>query len=132
MIGVRRFTLDDAPGLFRLMEEEGTEWQEYYGDAGRKAYTDALLGGIAYVATSGERICGYIRCQPDYGFGIYVYDLLVGEPYRGKEIGKQLIERVNKDYPDDKIYILSDADPYYIKLGYERIGSVFQAKTHSE
>ncbi len=128
MISVRRFTLLDAPALFSLMEEEGTEWEEYYGDTGQPLYLEALQTGLTYVATDEDALCGYIRCHMDSGFGIYVYDLLVGKPFRGREIGKLLIEQIGVDYPDQTAYVMSDADPYYHKLGYERIGSVFQIK----
>jgi len=64
--------------------------------------------------------------EEDNGFGVYIYDLLVRKLYRGGQIGKALIEQFQHDFPEQSIYIMSDVDIYYEKLGYRRIGSVFQ------
>jgi ribosomal protein S18 acetylase RimI-like enzyme len=129
---IRKYISNDEAALFRLMEDEGIEWQDYYGDSGRRPYGEALRNDLVYVAMDESRLCGYIRCKEDNGFGIYVYDLLVGKPFRGREVGKQLIQQIEKDHPLQAIYVMSDADPYYRKLGYERIGSIFQVKHQSE
>ena len=42
--------------------------------------------------------------------------------------GEILMERVFKDYPNQSIYVMSDVDPYYEKLGYRREGSIFEVK----
>ena len=68
-------------------------------------------------------MCGYARCREDDGFGVNIYDLLVRKTHRGKQIGKTLMERVFKDFPNQAIYVMSDVDPYYEKLGYRREGS---------
>jgi len=46
--------------------------------------------------------------------------------YRGKEIGKKLLECLQQDYPDQVVYVMSDVDGYYEKVGYKRIGSIFE------
>ena len=58
----------------------------------------------------------------------YESDLLVRKSYRGRKIGKTLMERVLKDFPNQPIYVMSDVDPYYEKLGYRREGSIFEVK----
>lgn len=62
------------------------------------------------------------------GFGVYIYDLLVRKSYRGRQLGKTLMERVCQDFPSQTIYVMSDVDPYYEKLGYRREGSIFEVK----
>jgi predicted N-acetyltransferase YhbS len=54
--------------------------------------------------------------------------LLVRKTHRGKQIGKALMERVLKDFLNQAIYVMSDVDPYYEKLGYRREGSIFEVK----
>jgi hypothetical protein len=75
-------------------------------------------------------VCGYVRCREDDGFGVYIYDLLVRKTHRGKQIGKTLMEWVFKDFPNQTIYVMSDVDPYYEKLGYRREGSIFKIKAN--
>lgn len=123
---IRKFTPEDQDALFRMMEEEGSDWREYYGPEGRDRYLAALLGGASYVLWEDGILCGYIRCREDEGFGVYVYDLLVAKPFRGRHLGKALMEQVLLDYPGQAVYVMSDADPYYRKLGYKKIGSIFQ------
>ena len=50
----------------------------------------------------------------------------------GKEYGRLLLERVCMDFPNDTICVMSDVDPYYEKLGYEREGSVFIVRPKQE
>lgn len=124
---LRPFEPQDAQALFAMMEEEGAEWADYYGPSGRPRYLEALRTSRTYVAWEGEDLCGYVRCREDDGFGVYVYDLLVRPRFRGRGIGGRLMERAGQDFPGQALYVMSDVDPYYEKLGYERIGSVFQA-----
>jgi GNAT superfamily N-acetyltransferase len=54
--------------------------------------------------------------------------LLVRKSYRGRNIGKILMERVCRDFPGQTVYVMSDVDLYYEKLGYRREGSIFEVK----
>jgi hypothetical protein len=38
------------------------------------------------------------------------------------------MECIVKDHPERTVYVMSDVDPYYQKLGYPREGSVFEIK----
>ena len=114
--------------LFDMLVDEGDEWSDYHGSAGRNKYINALETSITYIACDDDLVCGYVRCREDDGFGVYIYDLLVRKSYRGKQIGKNLMERVCQDYPEQLIYVMSDVDRYYEKLGYHREGSIFEVK----
>lgn len=114
--------------IFNLLIDEGGDWSDYHGPIGRSKYIKALESSIAYIAYDETFVCGYVRCREDDGFGVYIYDLLVRKTHRGKQIGKTLMERVFKDFPNQPIYVMSDVDPYYEKLGYHREGSIFEVK----
>ncbi len=114
--------------LFNLLMDEGDDWSDYHGQAGRSQYIKALESSIAYVAYDGTQVCGYVRCREDDGFGVYVYDLLVRKTHRGKQIGKTLIDQVCKDFKEQPVYVMSDADGYCEKLAYERAGSVLEVR----
>ncbi|PKM57527.1 MAG: GNAT family N-acetyltransferase [Firmicutes bacterium HGW-Firmicutes-3] len=125
---IKRYCKEDEQQLFDMIKEEGEEWIDYYSDEGFKKYIIALASSITYVAYVKDVLCGYARCRDDDGFGIYVYDLLVKKKYRGKSIGKFLIEQACIDFSNQPVYVMSDVDPYYEKLGYKREGSIFEVK----
>lgn len=112
--------------LFDLLIDEGDEWRDYHGPVGRSKYIKALESSATYIAYDDNLVCGYVRCREDDGFGVYIYDLLVRKSYRGRNIGKSLMERVRQDFPDQPVYVMSDVDQYYEKLGLNRVGSIFE------
>jgi hypothetical protein len=75
-----------------------------------------LTGTLALTATTAQT--GAI----DGGF--YVYDLLVRQDHRGQGFGKQLIDHVRLFY--EPVYVMSDVDRYYEKIGMSKIGSIFE------
>ncbi|HOW23194.1 MAG TPA: GNAT family N-acetyltransferase [Sedimentibacter sp.] len=105
--------------------EEGEDWKDYHGEKGRSMYIKALKSSITYVVYDDAVLCGYVRCREDDGFGVYIYDLLVRKSYRGRQLGKMLMDQVCRDFADQTVYVMSDEDPYYEKLGYIREGSIF-------
>jgi GNAT superfamily N-acetyltransferase len=125
---IRQYIKADESLLFDLLIDEGDEWRDYHGVVDRDKYIKALESSITYIACDETLVCGYARCREDDGFGVYVYDLLVRKTHRGRQIGKSLMERVCQDFPDQPVYVMSDADPYYEKLGYRRKGSIFEVK----
>lgn len=125
---IRKYSKADDVMLYDMMREEGPDWECYYGDDAAERYREALNSSISYVAYEGDMLCGYVRCRDDSGLGLYVYDLLVKKNCRGRDIGRKLIERACSDYPDETVYVLSGADGYYEKMGYEREGSVYKIR----
>jgi len=111
-----------------MLKEEGDDWSDYHGEKGRDKYIKALKSSLTYVIYDDDILCGFVRCREDDGFGVYVYDLLVRKSYRGRQLGKMLMEQVCKDFSDQPVYVMSDVDPYYEKLGFQREGSIFIVK----
>lgn len=123
---IRRYVPSDAAQLFEMMRSEGEEWAEYY-DTGNARYRAALGDSIVFVAVDSRenRICGYVRARDDHGFGVYIYDLLVAKPQRGRNLGRRLMARICAEFPRDTVYVMSDVDDYYLKQGFRREGSIF-------
>jgi GNAT superfamily N-acetyltransferase len=117
---------DDEENLITLLEDEGEEWACYWKEDVVDKYRTALANSITYVAYEDDILCGYSRSLDDCGFYIYVCDLLVRRDRRGNGIGRELMECIYKDYPDQIVFVMSDVDEYYKKLGYRREGSVYQ------
>lgn len=123
---------DDEEKLMKLLENEGEEWSCYWAKDVADKYQAALANSITYVVYEGDILCGYSRSLDDCGFYIYVCDLLVMKEQRGKGIGRELMECIYKDYPDQIVFVMSDVDEYYKKLGYRREGSVYQVAGHEK
>lgn len=119
---------EDEAELMRMIEEEGEDWVDYWGHATAEKFKLALEQSITHVAYEGERLCGFTRSLDDCGFNILLMDLLVTPAYRGKNIGRQLINQICDDYPGHEIYVLSDNDGYYRRQGFHEVGTVFQLK----
>lgn len=123
---IRKYEISDENALMQMIEYEGEEWICYWSNENQEKYRNALRNSITYIAIEGEDVCGYVRALDDMGFYIYVCDLLVTGKCRGKSIGKQLMERLTINYPNQTVYVMSDVNEYYQKLGYPIIGSVFE------
>ena len=122
---IRKYNKADEKILFDLLIDEGDEWIDYHGPKGRSQYIKAIESSVTYIACHENIVCGYVRCREDDGFGVYIFDLLVRKSYRGNQFGKRLMDRVCEDFPNQQVYVMSDVDPYYEKLGYTKEGSIF-------
>ena len=124
---IRAYNKDeDEDKLMKMIEAEGEEWACYSDDAVSDKYKLALNNSITYVAYEGEMLCGYSRSIDDCGFYVYVCDLLVMPKFRGRKIGKKLMECIYTDYSNHIVYVMSDIDGYYSKQGFKREGSIFE------
>lgn len=122
---IRKYNkMTDESRLMKMIDDE--EGWDYANETLAEKYKVSLETSITYVACQDDILCGYSRSLNDFGEYIYVCDLLVMPAYRGKEIGRKLMECIYKDYPDQVVYVMSDVDGYYEKVGYKRIGSIFE------
>ena len=96
---IQRFSAADETPLFAMLKEEGDSWRDYHGEHGRARYLRALQASITYLLYAENELCGYVRCHEDYGFGVYIHDLLVRKQFRGRQYGRLLMEQVCKDFP---------------------------------
>jgi GNAT superfamily N-acetyltransferase len=114
----------DEDKLLKMIEEE--DGWDYADSSMVDKYKKALKTSITFVAYQGDTICGYSRSLDDGGIYIYVCDLLVKKLFRGKNLGRYLMECLYEYYPDQLVYVMSDVDGYYEKVGYKRIGSIYE------
>lgn len=118
--------VEDEEKLMKMIEDEGKEWACYSDESVSDKYRLALDKSITYVAYEGDELCGYSRSIDDCGFYVYVCDLLVKPMFRGKRIGRKLMDCIYSDYPGHTVYVMSDVDEYYKKQGYKREGTVYE------
>lgn len=122
---IRKYNKSTDERLLMEMIDQEEGWN-YAQETLAEKYKAALETSITYVAYEGDVLCGYSRSLNDFDTYIYVCDLLVMPAYRGKEIGKKLMECIYHDYPGQLVYVMSDVDEYYEKVNYKRIGSIFE------
>ncbi|MBV5261991.1 GNAT family N-acetyltransferase [Synechococcus moorigangaii CMS01] len=109
--------------LFLLINE--SDWQTFTNEQNLKIFKEALLTSETFICEHNHEICGYLRALVD-AFGLYVSELYVAPSYRNQGHGKKLLQRLKKEHPQKNLYVLSDEDLYYQKLGLKQVGSVFQ------
>ena len=110
--------------LIALLKAE-PDWNLFTSEDTLDVFKHALLNSETLICKCHGRICGYLRALFD-GFGIYVSELYVAPLYRNKGKGKEFLNKIKQQHPNQEIYVLSDEDLYYEKLGCKRVGSVFR------
>jgi GNAT superfamily N-acetyltransferase len=101
-------------------------WDMFTNKRSIDKYRKRLQQSITYVAYEGEKFSGYLRALLDDGFALYISELFVVPDMRNRKIGRSLISKVKSDYMNLTVYALSNEDAYYEKLGYRKVGSVFE------
>ena len=102
------------------------DWDIFTHENTITAYKNALKDSITYVCYHNLAFSGYIRAIEDKGLAVYISELYVVPKWRNHKVGRSLLETVKSDFPNLLVYALSDEDTYYEKLGYKKIGSVFE------
>lgn len=115
----------------RLIESQGPDWARYWAGESNGKYRNALKKSVTRVALVNGQLAGYVRALEDQGFYVYVCDLLVDPTFRGLKVGQRLMNALGSDYPQHTVYVMSDADSYYEKVGYLKVGSVFEVPVPS-
>ena len=115
----------DYDNLIELLRSE-QNWDWFLGKAVIGKHKKSLKESITYVACIDDQVIGYTRSLEDIESYIYVCELLVRKEFRGRSMGKDLLERLVLDYPDHEVLVMSDEDSYYKKLGYAVEGSIFK------
>ena len=125
MVEIKPYAALYEAKFFQFLRQQGPEWSCYYDEKHKDNYRLCLQKSIAYVLFFNNQIIGYIRAIEDPHFYIYICDLLVDIEHRGHGYGKMLMTYIQSLYPLMDTFVMSDVDPYYIKQGYEREGSIF-------
>ena len=106
--------------------KKDSDWDLFTNDDTIDIYRDSLKNSITYVCHEKSEFCGYVRALLDDGIAIYISEIYVLPKWRNRKIGRSLLERVKIDFSNMTVYALSDEDAYYEKIGYKKIGSVFE------
>ena len=102
------------------------DWEMFTNENAIELYKQSLKISITYLCYHNNEFCGYFRAMLDEGLAIYISELFVIPEYRNRKIGRSLLEQIKVDFPNLTVYALSDEDAYYERIGYKKIGSVFE------
>jgi ribosomal protein S18 acetylase RimI-like enzyme len=120
-----RYKLEHEEAVLSAIKGD-PKWDIFANDDAIDNYRKSLIESITYVCYHNGDFCGYLRALLDDGFAIYISELYVVPEWRNRMIGRSLVAQVKVDFVRLTVYALSDEDAYYEKLGYKRIGSVFE------
>jgi len=118
---IRKTAEEDLPSIKALMQSIPGFWHEAWTDeALEKAL--AAAGDMALVYEADGQIVGFTFCH-DLGFRAYVSELAVADDMRGRGIGKQLLEEVERILKERGCELIivdawKSALPFYKALGW--------------
>lgn len=101
---IRLFQEEDFKEIQKLYENEGWMTVVKRPEDGLKAWKNSNL---ALVALQDNKITGVVRAFTDTEITTYIIELLVGQDFRGKGIGKALIDVCHLLYPKARIEVLA-------------------------
>jgi len=119
-----RYEIEHEAKLISLLKIE-PDWGLFIKEDAVKQFKKALLDSETFICESSGEVCGYIRALVD-AFGAYVSELYVAPTYRNKGYGRKLLNRLRVEQASGEVYVFSDEDVYYEKLGLSRVGSIFK------
>lgn len=122
---ILRYTREHEDAVISTISKD-PDWAMFTNEKAVDNYKKRLAESITYVCHENGVFGGYLRALLDDGFAIYVSELFVTPEWRNRKIGRRLIARVKADFRHLTVYALSDEDAYYHKLGYAKVGSVFE------
>ena len=120
-----RYKREHEDAVISAIKEEPS-WDIFTNEKAIDNYKKSLCTSITYVCYENGVFGGYLRALLDDGFAIYISELFVVPEWRNRTIGRTLIAKVQMDFRHLTVYALSDEDAYYEKLGYRRVGSVYE------
>jgi len=117
-IFIRSFIEGDFTSIQKLYETEGWMTAVKRPEDSLKAWKNST---IALVAVEGENIVGLVRALTDGEVTTYIAELLTDRAYRGKGLGKALIDTCHSLYPHTRLDLLSTeaADEFYMSNGFK-------------
>jgi ribosomal protein S18 acetylase RimI-like enzyme len=109
--------IPDIVQLIRLFRQAG--WIDKTDEA--RAKTMIENSTIVVTAWDGDTMVGFARCMTDYAFNGQINNIVVDEKYRGRGIGRRLVQEILTS--SEHITYVLRADPHNIgffrRLGFE-------------
>ena len=78
------------------------------------------------VVEENQKILGFARYLTDEVMTTFLAEIIIDKSYRGKGLGRQLIEEIHKKYPLTRIELISEVDGFYQTVGFKPVGTGFR------
>lgn len=119
-MSVRRFKESDFSSIQNLYKEEG--WMTFI-NRDKDTLEAWKNSNIAIVAVEGDKIVGMMRGFTDGNITTFIAEIIVHRVYRGKGLGKALLDICHHLYPKTRIELLADEEVYefYTKNKFRKI-----------
>jgi GNAT superfamily N-acetyltransferase len=116
-ISFRAWAAADFPAIQRLSSAEGWPTPVVRPDEALAAWRNSWP---ALVALAPAEVVGFVRALSDGEVTMYVAELLVARAWRGRGIGRALLDACHLIYPHTRIDLLSteSADRFYAASGF--------------
>jgi ribosomal protein S18 acetylase RimI-like enzyme len=124
-MAILRYQPEHEAALISSIEND-PDWRAFVSQGTVDKYKKSLRESITYVCYEEGAFVGYLRALHDDGFAVYISELFVVPEWRNRTIGRMLLTKVRAGFSGLRVYVLSDEDAYYEKLGYGKVGSVFE------
>jgi ribosomal protein S18 acetylase RimI-like enzyme len=115
-VEIRPWNEDSFPAIQRLSRQEGWSTPIERPDDALRAWKGSRP---ALVAIANDSVIGFVRCVSDGAVTTYVAEVLVAEEWRGREIGKALLDAAQRLCPGTRLDLLATGQSAAF---YERIG----------
>lgn len=102
-VNIRSFEQDDLSEILQLCKKEG--WHTL-ADHSKDTLT-ALMQSQSYVLVDSNHVIGYIRALSDGAITTFVCEVLVHHDYRGRRLGKALLDHCHQNNPKTRIDLLA-------------------------
>jgi predicted N-acetyltransferase YhbS len=120
-VSVRRWRPADFPSIQRLSAAEGWPTTTRRPDEALVSWKRAWPALVATPADDPGEVIGFLRALTDGMVATYVCELIVDAPWRGRGVGRALVDVCHALAPRARIDLLSTvgARDFYRTLGFE-------------
>jgi len=117
---IRRYSLDDLPGILRLCEAE--HWPSFPKNPPLANRALTAPGVTTMVAIDSGRVIGFAQLQSDGQLQAHLSLIAVDNDYRGQGIARQLIGVALLQAGGQRVDLITDsAEGFYSKLPHKRM-----------
>ncbi len=113
---IRLYDESDYKEIQAICKEEG--WTTFERETERAM--EAFKRSHVQVAEQDGRVIGYLRCISDQMITTYVCEILIHKNWRGRSVGRSLLEACKKTFPTTRLDLLgtSTSHSYYESEGF--------------
>ena len=119
-------TISSDPARLDIEKICGVLEQTYWGRGrSREMMRKAIRNSLAFGVYRGKEQSGFARVVTDYATYAYLADVIIFEPFRGRGLGKRLIQAIF-DHPELRgirrwALITQDAQEFYKPFGFHAL-----------